>query len=425
MATHSDYKALVYVYLSGGLSTWQTLIAETDYSLYASRRAGTAIPLESALPIPGTAAGKSFRLHPSLPLIAGRFNASSPAIKSAIIHNIGPLNEPTTKAQYLAGTVDLPYQLFSHSDQTAQVQTAIPYVFGFGWGGRVADYFLGANFTQSLPVNITIAGIQTFSRGQDANPYAVTSGGALRPKTLNGSLGGTITSAATALIANSAMSGSPNTIARLLARTIQSSVSLETVYNSAVSPISGTNEVTTTFPGSPLGSQLKQVARQIKARAALNPSSGNGRDIFFVQMGGFDTHAGEDDSLPGLLSQVDAAINAFLTEIELIGVQNNVMVVEQSDFGRTLTVNGAGTDHAWGTFCFVWGGSVIPGHYGTPPNLAVDSSDDVGQGRYIPTIATSQLAASVAEWLGVPTVNLNALFPTLENFPTQTIPFIA
>lgn len=88
------------------------------------------------------------------------------------------------------------------------------------------------------------------------------------------------------------------------------------------------------------------------------------------------------------------------------------------------TVDGAGTDHAWGTFCFVWGGAVIPGHYGTPPNLAVNSADDVGQGRYIPTIATSQVGATIAQWMGVPTINLATMFPTLANFGSPTIPFL-
>ncbi|WP_293372262.1 DUF1501 domain-containing protein [Nevskia sp.] len=423
MALHSDYKALVYVYLNGGLSTWQTLIPITDYTLYASRRAGTALPVEDALPINGTADGKAFGFHPNLPKLRTRFNAASPVIKSAIFHNIGNLVTPTTKAEALAGT-DLPYQLFSHSDQTSQVQTAIPYQFVYGWGGRLSDYLDAQGFTQALPPNITVAGVQDFSRGADTNPYSVTTGGAVAPNTLGGAFGGAFQTAANALVQNAASSSNMNPISRFIGRVIVSSLNLEAVYNGAVAPANPADEVTTVFPDTSLGAQLRQVARQIAARSALNPPNGYGRDIFFVQLGGFDTHGSENGVLPPLLTIVDDAIDAFLEEVELLGVGNEVLTVEQSDFGRTLTSNGDGTDHAWGTFCLAWGGAVTAGHYGTPPDLTEDSDDDIGQGRFIPTMATSQFAASIAEWMGVPTVNLTTLFPTLANFGSPTIPFL-
>jgi uncharacterized protein (DUF1501 family) len=175
-------------------------------------------------------------------------------------------------------------------------------------------------------------------------------------------------------------------------------------------------DVATPFPSFPgdsgLGSQLHEVARCIKAHTQI----GDNRQIFFVQLGGFDTHNGELASQASLLNILSKNLNAFWTAMGEVGMQNNVTVFTASDFGRSLGSNGDGSDHAWGNHHLVLGGAVKGGYYGTMPNLTVEGPDDIGAGRIVPTTSTDQYAATLANWFGVADTNLNAIFPNLANF---------
>lgn len=412
----SDYKALVYVYLNGGLSPWASVVPLSGYSTYAARRGALAIPQGSALVLNGTASdGGMYGLNPNLSALHTRFNAG----KVALICNAGNLVQPTTLAQYNAG-VSLPPQLFSHFEQTRLVQTGTGDAYdGFGWAGRLADYLAAQGLTQALPVNINIGGNPTLQVGVDTSPYAVTANGAISPRLHGGVFGGGPSTAANALLANARTETNP--ITRTLGSVYDSAISKRDIYNNAVA---AAGDVVTTFPGSPLGVQLRQVARTIKARTQVNPPDGFGREIFFVQLGGFDSHDSEIANLPGLMAQFSTAVDVFLTEMAAQGVANNVMVLEQSDFGRTLTSNGDGSDHGWGTFYFAAGGPVIGGYYGQMPSLAIGGPLDVGQGRYIPTTSIDQIAATCAKWMGVPDSALNGIFPNLPNFATRDLGFL-
>jgi len=170
----------------------------------------------------------------------------------------------------------------------------------------------------------------------------------------------------------------------------------------------------TPFPtGSTLAAQLQMVARMISVAPAL----GMKRQVFFVSLGGFDNHDGLTTTHPGLLTAVSQALAAFRAATRELGVPGAVTTFTASDFGRTLTGNNDGSDHGWGSHHFVMGGAVAGRRfYGTPPALANDGPDDVGQGRLLPTTSVDQLGATLGRWFGVSDADLLTVFPDLANF---------
>ncbi len=196
-------------------------------------------------------------------------------------------------------------------------------------------------------------------------------------------------------------------------------------------------EVTVTFPGTSIGNQLKQVARLIKKRGDLNVN----RQIFYVQIGSFDTHNNQLNGQTNLLSQFSQAVRAFYDEMVVQGVSNNVTTFTMSDFSRTLNPAGSGatvgTDHAWGNHLFVIGGAVNGGNFyggntsnGTPyPTLVMNGPDDAdsgnnARGRWIPTTSVEQYAATLATWYGLNTADMPVVFPNIGNFPTTNLGFM-
>jgi uncharacterized protein (DUF1501 family) len=163
------------------------------------------------------------------------------------------------------------------------------------------------------------------------------------------------------------------------------------------------------------------VARCIKAKSQI----GDARQIFFVALGGFDTHNGELGAQASLLQILSKNIKTFWDEMNVQGQQNNVTVFTASDFGRSLGSNGDGSDHGWGGHAMVVGGAVKPGFYGSMPDLAIGGANDMGNGRIVPTTSTDQYAATLAKWFGVADADLDTLFPNLTNFPTnRTLAFL-
>jgi uncharacterized protein (DUF1501 family) len=168
-----------------------------------------------------------------------------------------------------------------------------------------------------------------------------------------------------------------------------------------------------------LATQLQMVARTIAARNAL----GTKRQVFFVSMGGFDLHDFLLTQHPGLLTNVSDAMASFDAAMRELGVAQQVTTFTASDFGRTLTSNGDGSDHGWGSHHFVMGGAVQGNRfYGKLPAMAVNGPDDVGQGRFLPTTSVDQLGATLATWFGVPASEMPLVFPNIGNFNQGTLP---
>jgi uncharacterized protein (DUF1501 family) len=439
-AQSTDYKALVCIFLFGGNDSGNMVIPYDNYASYATTRAvsGLAIPQSSLLQIDVPSIGNRFGFHPSLTGLHALWEDG----KAAVVCNVGPLVEPTNRAAYTNGTVRVPFNLFSHSDQQNQWQTAVSSTAsGTGWGGRLADKTTALN-APTFPPLTSVAGTPIFVAGNVEQPLAI----APAPTPLN-----------TALRLDgfpSAPDHDPRyitlqqqlqedqglTLVRGASRITTEALGVQRTLAGAGDP------VVAPFPLNPrtsLGNQLEQVAKVISVRTTL----GMNRQIFFCSLGGFDTHSGQVTSATSpttgthanLLTQVSGALKAFYDATVNLGVASQVVTFTLSDFARTFVPNGnLGTDHAWGSHHFVVGGAVLGGDfYGVPgsngtvfPTLAANGPDDTDQGssargRWIPTAAVDQYGATLASWFGVSNADLAAVFPNIGRFDQSNLGFLA
>lgn len=445
------YKALVLVYLAGGNDGNNMLIPNhssatmSNYAAYSAVRStqGLAIPQAQLLPIDvPRMGGLTYGLNPNLgPQAAGAINAGIHELwglgKMAIVPNCGTLVRPLTKATYQNNTVQKPYQLFSHSDQVYQSQTGISNGQSFtGWGGRLSDRMTaGSNPAGLLPMITSISGAQLFSAGQTTLPLAINNANTMLANVLNPA-GFTNTGGPARLTSFNQLRGFD-----LNSNYVAAASHVTDLAMQANAALSSTLEVTVPFPTTSIGLQLKQVARLIKERIDLNIN----RQIFYVQIGSFDTHTNQllANGQTGLLGQFSQGVRAFYDEMTTQGVQNDVTLFTLSDFGRTFVPagsgTGVGTDHAWGNHMFVIGGSVAGGDFygvngpnGTPyPTLTVgtagpdDTDNGTGaRGRWIPTTSVDQYAATIARWFGLSQADQASVFPNIGNFSSSNLGFM-
>lgn len=417
-ANASDYKALVCVFLYGGNDYANTLIPydTASYNTQQKYRSSLAIDRNILTPLllnPGTSLpdGRQYALAPGLDPLLPLFNSG----KMAVILNVGTLIQPTTKAQYTARSVQLPPKLFSHNDQQSFWQSSSPEGAASGWGGRMGDLFASGNGNSSFTC-MSVSGNTVYLSGKTAVQYQVSSTGAVPVNGLQTSLFGS--SAVSGALQSLMTSGRTHLFENEYARVGLRSISASTQITAALKDIN----LTTVFPtGNSLADQLKMVARLIGARNAL----GAKRQVFFVSMGGFDTH----DSLltlhPSLLSTVGNAMAAFYQSTVELGVSDQVTAFTASDFGRTLVSNNDGSDHGWGNMHFIVGGAVNGQSFvGTPPVIANNGPDDVGQGRLLPSLSVDQYGATLATWLGVSPSNQLSVMPNLAHYSTTNLGFM-
>ncbi|MFO1454986.1 MAG: DUF1501 domain-containing protein [Steroidobacteraceae bacterium] len=429
----ADYKALVCLFLFGGNDSWNMVVptSTAEYNAYSTSRGGgtassLAIPQASLLPInPLTPdpTGATYGLHPNMTGMRDLFQAG----KAAVVANIGPLIRPTSKTQYQQAATtghELPPQLFSHNDQQDQWHSLRgKQILKSGWGGRVADVLNAQTGNQQLSLNVSLAGQTYFQAGDVARPYVM---GATGATTFQG-FGATGTALARRnafqAIANASRTATTNSVyERSFATVQQRAVQFADTVNGA---IAGARNFTA-LPDSgvtlsPLQQQLRTVAKLISARTSLSMS----RQIFFVSTGGFDQHDDLVADQPGLLGNVSNSIKSFYDALAEIGIENSVTTFTHSDFGRTLTSNGDGADHAWGGVQFVVGGAVRGQQiYGQYPVLSIGSAQDVGGGRFIPTTSADQYAATLASWFGVQDADLSKVAPSIGNFATRNLGFM-
>ncbi len=416
----ADYKALVCVFLYGGIDG-NSLVVPLDapgYAQYAATRTeGSGLNLVQAalLPIQPAGSAATYGLHPGLAEIHPLFAEG----RMAILANVGTLNEPTTRANYLAVRPD---SLFSHADQQSQWQSSVSSgASATGWGGRLADHVAGLNAASGFPVLTSVAGTNLFVTGQAASALAIPTTGGLA---LAGFNGGAVASARLAAMHAILAADRGHVYVKAAGDIAARAQSLSVVVNPILT--AATSQVQVLFQGqnAPIAQQLLQVAKLIEARGA----TGARRQVFFVSLGGFDTHANELATLATLLGQLSPALRAFHDATQLLGVANQVTTFTLSDFGRTFQpASGAGTDHAWGNHHLVLGGAVRGGRmYGRYPVLALSGPDDADtEGRWIPTTAVDQYGASLARWFGASEADLSAIFPNLARFPFPDIGFLA
>jgi uncharacterized protein (DUF1501 family) len=420
----ADYRALVCVYLYGGNDSFNMLVPRSgsQYTGYAASRAALAIPAANLLPLTPVAApsdGGSYGFHPSMPQLAALFNQTNSPL--AVAANVGPLLYPIDKTQYQNKSVPVPAQLFSHADQSSIWQQATAdLTVPRGWGGLLADMFHASNTNQQLSMNVSVDGQNVFQTGNQIIPYFVSQAGAQDIAFIDTSDGQTWNADRRAAFIALRDGPHANALQGEYARIMHRSMDNGALINSA---LSGETALATAFPANnDLADQLRMVARLINVRAAL----GMQRQIFFVGLGGFDTHDTQLDDQAARLGELDGALAAFHAATVEMGLADAVTTFTASDFGRTTSINGDGTDHGWGSHHLVMGGAVNGGRmHGTMPNLAPDSADDADWGQIIPTASVDQYAATLATWYGVPSGELTTIFPNVNRFATADLGFMS
>ncbi|MEP7062298.1 MAG: DUF1501 domain-containing protein [Betaproteobacteria bacterium] len=421
-AAGADFKALVGVFLFGGNDS-NNMVVPTDATRWgdyaAVRNAASGIGHLQAqlLPVTDSTTGNSYGLHPNLDALKAIYDGN----RMAIIANAGTLLTPLTLAQYKAG-LGRPSNLFSHSDQQVAWMGQVPNVIvRTGWGGRAADKLKAANNGALIPPTVSVSGNQVFAVGNATVPFVIPGNGGVN---LSGQGTDAVSMARYNALKSLLAPGSGNKVQDGAASVMGGSLAA----NESASPILTATPpaVASAFAGVPntgLAQQLKQVARLIDARGAL----GLTRQFFFVSAGGFDTHSNLITNQVNLMTQLNDAMAAFYNYTVAAGIASNVTTFTMSDFNRTFIGNAnVGTDHAYGGHHFVLGGAVNGGKvYGTFPTLAVKGPDDVSSnGAWLPTTATDQVGATLANWFGVGGGDMDYVFPNLGNFTTRNLGFV-
>ena len=401
------------VFLFGGNDANNTLIPfdTTGYGQYSSLRGDLALAQNTLLPL---TPAPNFALHPSLPDIQTLFNNSN----AAFVANVGTLVQPLTRAQYQAGQT-APTNLFSHPDQQLEWQNAAQSAATpTGWAGRMADV-LGASYNSgaSIPMITSVAGDTLFCNGNSTSPVSVSPGNLGEASCSEGSECSARQLTAQALLtldtgislvqADDSITTNAYAYAKTLSDAVQSIAPLQTVFPA----------------NNGLAAQLKQIAQIIQVRSALSVQ----RQIFFAGIGNFDTHADQLSLQSSLLAQISPALAAFYDATVELNVASEVTTFTMSDFSRTFQPNSNnGSDHAWGAHHIVIGGAVKGGQiYGSYPTLALGGPDDSGSnGRWVPSTASSQYAATLAQWFGVSVGELPAVLPSIGNFSTNNLGFV-
>ncbi len=441
-----DYKALVCVYLRGGNDSFNSIVpySATQYAAYRQSRNGlvsagglaleqAAIQAQSLIALPAAGGlpgglpsdGGSYGLHPALAPLRASFNAG----KMAIVANVGTLLQPVTQAQYQAGSVPVPPQLFSHDDQTTSWQTGRPDdANADGWGGRIADLLYQSN-AGLAPMSVSLANENRYLRAAIVNPYAMDASGVDKMSYLgDGSeswIMGDNPGGAAAYRALIAEGTQAHVLEREYARSHARAIDNYEIVSAA---LDGAPPLATAFPDSDLGAQLKMVARLIGVRTALGMS----RQVFYVSTGDYDTHDDQIDTQQSNLGELAQALAAFQSAMQELGTGTQVTTFTASDFGRSLAVNGDGTDHGWGGHHFVLGGAVRGARfYGRMPSLVQSTDanptanpDDTGYGQIIPTTSVDQYAATFAAWFGVGATDIADIFPNLHRFDASNLRFL-
>jgi uncharacterized protein (DUF1501 family) len=415
----SDYKALVCIFMYGG-NDHSNVIVPVDnagYQQYAQSRGNLALAQNTLLPLNApTNTSLSGRQVGMRAEMGQAFAATQLGLKGlydagrlAVLSNVGTLRVPTTMAQYRARTVPLPPSLFSHNDQQTNWQASPTAREGsrIGWGGLIGDLFAASNNFQNFTC-MSASGGTVFLSGRSTVQLQIGNNGAVQINALNNqtlfggqNVGNTVRTIMTSDRAQT-LEKDYNVVNK---RAADSAQALNTALNNTA--------LTTTFPNTGIGNQMRNVARIIAARTAL----GSRRQVFHVSIGGFDQHSGLVGGHGPLWAQISQAVGAFYAATVEMGIAEKVTTFTASDFGRTLNSNGDGSDHGWGAHHLAIGGAVKGGEvYGAFPTVVLGGPEDVGRGNLLPAQAVVQYAGTMATWFGVPASSLSTVVPGAESF---------
>ncbi len=412
----NDYKALVCVFLYGGADSFNMFIPATQdaYDRYATSRGGLAIPQES---LKLDASGE-FGFNPLLGDLYDMYNSG----KLAVIGNAGNLIAPVNRALFEADSTLIPNNLFAHNHQQEQwlkgLSSLPTSLVGTGWGGRMADLLQDANSGASLPPGFSMNGTNYWLPGQTIQPISLHPTSGLSLLNYLDEASGRSGNAGREAALNQILNLSSNhPMKQQVASSIDLAKSASGQIVNALELNTDTGFETEYDPDSRLAPQLRMVARMIKSNQLL----GMKRQIFFVGGGGWDTHDNQSPRLEALLTDLNRSMTDFQSTMEEMGLGDSVTTFTASDFGRTLTTNGDGSDHGWGGNYMVMGGAVNGGQmFGSLPSYELGSEDDSSdKGRVIPSLSINQYGAALAEWMGVSSNDLSEVFPDLSNFDSD------
>jgi uncharacterized protein (DUF1501 family) len=430
-ADGGDYRALVCLFLNGGndAHNWIVPTDRTSHADYTKVRGELALPLDrlQGLSSSGQASGRTFGMPPELAPLRQWYESG----QLAVLANVGPLVRPITKAEYAAGGPAVPTKLYSHNDQQSIWQSLAPEGSASGWGGRMADLLQSGN-GRPLLTAVSASGSAVFLNGRSVQPYHVGADGPLGIAALEREW--TLWSARTPqLLRRTILAPGTNAFHAEYVRVTQRSLDMSALLRGALAATPIAALPTTPIPlpsgGEPLALDRDALARQLRVVAqmvAAAPGLGLRRQVFMVSLGGFDTHSNQLRDHPRLGARVAHAVDWFLASLRGAGLLDRVTLFTASDFGRTLTSNGDGSDHGWGSHHLIAGGAVKGRTiYGTFPVTALGTATDVDNGRLLPTTSVTAYAATLGRWMGLGTADLTTVLPNLGNFASTDLGFLA
>jgi len=422
----SDYRAIVCLFMFGGNDHNNMVIPydSASYATYHAARDGLALPYANLLEIAAATSQGSGRRF-SVPAEMAELQALFANKKAAVLGNVGPILGPTTLADFKAQR-NLPGRLFSHNDQVSTWQAFKPEGVRIGWGGRIGDLLMSQNSDTTF-TSVSASGNAVLMSGNTVLQYQVSTSGAIRIGATASSLFGSAKSAAA--VQALSMAGGTNLLEQDHAAIVKRSYVAADKVATALAGYPATDAaftLPTALASDGLGLQLQIVLRMMAARSVL----GAKRQVFFVGIGGFDTHDDQLTRQPALLARVSKAMDYFYQGTVKLGIENQATLFTASDFGRTLASNGDGSDHAWGSHHVIVGGAVKGGDiYGSIPEVRVGTSAnphplDTGGGRYIPTTSVDQYAVTLAKWMGVSASDFSLVAPNIGNFSAPALNFL-
>ncbi len=422
-----DYRAIVCLFMRGANDCHNTVVPydKTSYEDYAAARRDIALPHEALLPLkPATGDGRSFGLHPAMAPLQTLFNGG----QAAILANVGPLVVPIKDAAtFKNSNIARPPKLFSHNDQEAIWQAFSPEGAKVGWGGKLCDLLADMNGKHTFTA-ISTAGNAVLLASDKTVQYQITNSGAVGINRLNAKDIYGSGKAADALRAQlMAAAGGDEVLQQEYGSVVNRSIEAQALVSTALAQLPENDPriaLGSELEKDRLAQQLRIVARLIGVHADSNMQQR--RQVFFVSLGGFDTHDNQLAKQAELLNSVAQSVAYFQTAMQALGLADKVTLFSASDFGRALLNNGDGTDHGWGGHHFIVGGAVRGGQiYGQFPTVALKTSTDVGNGRLLPTTAVDQYAATLASWMGVAASDLPRVLPNIGNFAQTDLGFMA